>query len=242
VRLGALLGAIDAARPESLAEQARSYASTGYASLWSPQAIGRGFMLTDPFVALSVAATVTDGIELGTAVVQVPLYHPADLAHRVFSLMQASGNRSTESDFVAYSRDYRRRFVAFDTCLAELRAYFADGESGSANLSPWPAVRGGPPVLFGTWGGHVERAAAEFDGWIASATYRTPDQVVATLGRYRAAGGQRAIVSTIQVTADTDLGELGERLDRFAEAGFDDAVVMIMPGGPDPVDVRSLVD
>jgi len=50
------------------------------------------------------------------------------------------------------------------------------------------------------------------------------------------------VVSTIQLPPGTDLGELKAKLDRFAEAGFDDAVVMILPGGPSPESVRQLVD
>ena len=119
MRLGALLGPItDAGNGRFLADQARAYADAGFSSLWSAQAMNRGFMITDPFVALTVAATAVPGIELGTAILQVPLYHPMDLAHRVFSLQQVSGNRllfgvgagSTESDFAAFGRDYADRF------------------------------------------------------------------------------------------------------------------------------------
>ena len=103
-------------------------------------------------------------------------------------------------------------------------------------------MQGGSPLFLGSWGRGVERAAKEFDGWIASAHYRTVEQVIAALGRYRDAGGGRAVVSTIQLPAGTDLGELHDRLARFAEAGFDDAVVSILPGGPQPGAVRRLVD
>ena len=110
------------------------------------------------------------------------------------------------------------------------------------DVTPWPTVRGGPPLYLGTWGKGVERAAAAFDGWIASAHYRSADQVIAALGRYRQAGGGRAVVSTIQLPPGADLGELRAKLDRFSEAGFDDAVVLILPGGPSPGSVRQLVD
>jgi alkanesulfonate monooxygenase SsuD/methylene tetrahydromethanopterin reductase-like flavin-dependent oxidoreductase (luciferase family) len=250
MRLGALLGPIaDASNATALAEQARGFAAAGFTSLWSPQAIGRGFMLGDPFVTLSVAAAVTEAVEIGTAVVQVPLYHPVDLAHRVFSLRQICGDRlilgvgagSSEPDFAAFSRDYAARFKNFDDGVIALRSLFATGRLGDVDLSPWPATMAGPPLYLGSWGKGVLRAAAEFDGWIASANYRTPDQVVAALARYRQAGGGRAIVSTIQIPRGADLGELKAKLDRFAAAGFDDAVVMILPGGPDPATIRKLV-
>jgi alkanesulfonate monooxygenase SsuD/methylene tetrahydromethanopterin reductase-like flavin-dependent oxidoreductase (luciferase family) len=250
MRLGALLGpVVDAGDAKCLADQAKMFAGEGYTSLWSAQAIGRGFMVTDPFVALAAAAAVTDGVELGTAVLQVPLYHPMDLAHRVFSLQQLSGNRfifgvgagSTESDFNAYGREFTSRFSDFNASLEVLRQIFTSGGIGDNQLSPWPQIEGGPPIYYGTWGKGVVRAANEFDGWIASGHYRSVDEVCAALEKYRAAGGGRAIVSTLQVGADTDLGEFGDKLQRFAAAGFDDAVVMLLPGAPSPAEIRKLV-
>ena len=251
MRLGALLGPIaDASIANALAEQARRYAGDGMQSLWSAQAVGRGFMITDPFVALSVAATVADSVENGTAVVQVPLYHPVELAHRVLSLQQICGGRlifgvgagSTERDFAAFGRDYAGRFATLRSSVETLRTVFATGRAGDTDLSPWPVVMGGPPLFLGSWGNGVLRAAREYDGWIASANYRTPEQVVAALTAYRQAGGGRAIVSTIQVPPAADLGELKAKLDRFADAGFDDAVVMILPGGPSAADVCKLLN
>lgn len=251
MRLGALLGPVTGTSPRDfLAEQARTYADEGFDSLWSAQALGRGFMLPDPFVALSVAATAAADVEIGTAVVQAPLYHPMDLAHRIFSLQQICGDRlimglgagSTAADFTAFSRPFETRFEDFRTLAGSLREILRTGSGEHGDLSPWPSVRGGPPLFLGSWGRGVERAAREFDGWIASAHYRTAEQVIAALGRYRQAGGGRAVVSTIQLPAGTDLGDLRDRLARFAEAGFDDAVVLILPGGPAPDAVRRLVE
>lgn len=251
MKLGALLGPmLPTASAHFLAEQARTFEAEGFDSLWSVQAIGRGFAITDPFVALAVAATVTETVEIGTAVIQVPLYHPVDLAHRVFSLMQVCGDRfllgigagSTRKDFEAFDRDYANRFGVFTKSVAELRRILTDGTSGDVDLSPWPAVRGGPAILLGAWGGTgVERAAQSFDGWIASAAYRSPPEVIGALQRFRAAGGRRAIVSTIQLGASTDLGAARTMLGEFEAAGFDDAVVMLMPGGPSAKDVRRLL-
>ena len=250
MRLGALLGPVtDGDNPRALADQARAYVAEGFDSLWSAQAVGRGFMITDPFVTLSVAASVTEDVELGTAVLQVPLYQPVELAHRIFSLMQVCGGRfifgvgtgSTENDFAAFDRHFETRFKDFAASVAQLREVFADGKTGNVDLSPWPAVRGGPPLFLGSWGAGVERAAEHYDGWIASGHYRTPDEVIGALERYRAAGGGRAIVSTLLIGPDDDLGAKAEMLARFAAAGFDDAVVMIQPGGPAPAQVRALV-
>ena len=88
---------------------------------------------------------------------------------------------------------------------------------------------------------YKRQAARDFDGWIASARFRNAEELRARLDRYREAGGQRAIVTTILVTAKTDLGTLGERLQQYAEFGFDDAVIIFLPGAADPEGVRTLV-
>jgi alkanesulfonate monooxygenase SsuD/methylene tetrahydromethanopterin reductase-like flavin-dependent oxidoreductase (luciferase family) len=233
MRLGASLAHLSAGPPYAVAPWARRLVAAGFESLWVPQVIGRGSFVPDPFVTLAVAATATEGVELGTATVQVPLHHPADLAHRVRSLMSVCGDRlslgvspgSTAVDFETFDRDYRARFRAFDENLARLRVL----------LTPTPSV------LLGSWGAKVERAAREFDGWLAAASRRTADQIIAAHTRYRAAGGRRAIVCAIPLSSPADLGPTGELLQRFAEAGFDDAVVTIAPGGPAPERVRTIL-
>ena len=251
MRLGALLALIGSPdpAPSALADRARQLVGEGYESLWVPQAIGRGFMLSDPFVALTVAATATEGVELGTAVLQAPLYHPVDLAHRILSTMQVCGDRlriglgvgSTQRDFDSLDGDYESRFRRFGSDVERLRSLLATGASDEVELTPWPATRGGPPLLLGSWGAGVARAASDWDGWIASAMHRSPDEVLGALARYSAAGGGRAIVSTIRMLPSADLGEVQDELARYADAGFDDAVVFFLPGGPAPSEVRALV-
>ncbi len=241
MRLGALLVGRD---PENLHEEARQLEGDGYDSIWSAQAMGRGFFMTDPFVALSVAAGVTQRVELGTAILQVPLYNSTDIAVKAMSLNRVSGGRfllgigagSTKSDYAIHGEAFSERFSRFDECLADLRATLADGSAHGGSIG----ASDGPPLLFGTWGKNVQRAAHEFDGWIASGMHRTPEQCAAAIEVYRGSDGGRAIVSTIRVMPDTDLGELKETLAAYAEAGFDDAVVMILAEGKTS-QVRALV-
>ena len=47
MRLGALLGPVLDSGPNELAEQARMLAGEGFESLWTAQAVGRGFMIMD---------------------------------------------------------------------------------------------------------------------------------------------------------------------------------------------------
>ena len=250
IRLGALLGPItDASATHALADQARVFVGEGFESLWSAHGVGRGSMLTDPFIALTVAASVTEDVEIGSAIIQTPLYPAIDLAHKVLSLQQLCGDRlilgvgagSTEKDFDAYGRDYASRFKGFYESIKLLREGYIAGTEANAALSPWPGMEC-PRLFFGTWGAGVERAATEFDGWIASGHYRSVEDLREAFARYKTAGGGRSIVSTIILDKDTDLGALKERFAAYADIGFDDAVIMIFPGGPSAAEVRRLLD
>ncbi|MGI9322998.1 MAG: LLM class flavin-dependent oxidoreductase, partial [Pseudomonadales bacterium] len=247
MRLGALLGPIDPTNPDALAEQAKQLEAEGYDSLWSAQAVGRGNFMTDPFIALATAAAVTNRVELGTAILQLPLYHPTDIASKAYSLMQPSANRlllglgagSTQADHDVHGKDFAARFRQFNESLTELKQIFAGGEP-SEQLSAWQQVAAGPPLLYGTWGKGVARAANEFDGWIASGMNKTPDDLAKALPAYREAGGTRAMVSTILLTADHTLADIKNLLGRYNEIGFDDAIVMFLPGAPASAAVRDL--
>ncbi len=250
MKLGAILNVFDdPGNPKAISNRAHILADCGFESLWTAQAIGRGFMVHDPLMTLAVAAAVTDDILLGTAVLQVPLYHPLDLAHRVLCLKQMAGDRlvlgvgagSTEHDFNALNRSYGDRFRDFRRMMTELREIFATGSLDDKDLSPWPQVKGSPKLFLGSWGQGVIRAAHEYDGWIASAMYRSGDEIEAALRTYRQAGGETSVVSTIPIHAETDLGELNERLSRFADMGFDHAVIVQRGGGPPAEAIRRLL-
>ena len=250
MRLGVLVGqSPNPADPASFRDFARAIEGEGFDSIWAPQMIGRGMMALDPLAAMTAAATATDRVEVGTAILQLPLYQPVDLLHRVLSLRILAGKRltlgvgpgSTAADFEAFGRDHATRFKTFTATLATLRDGLASGKVGEVDLTPPPAVVGRQRMIYGTWGKGVERAAREFDGWVASAFHRTDDEVVGALPRYRAAGGERAIASSIVFPPGGDSGELKARLQRFAEAGFDDAVVAVVAGPPALAVVRGLL-
>lgn len=247
MRLGATLTQLSTGPARPLADWARELVDAGFDSLWTPHIIGRGTLIPDPFVALATAAAATDGIELGTATLQVPLFHPAELAYRILSLQAVCGDRltlglspgSTDTDYATLDHDYSNRFDTFYRNLTRLRGLLDTGRDAEAVLTDQPSGR--PKLLLGSWGKNVDRAAREFDGWLASGYRRTPDQIIEALARFRMAGGGRAMVCAIQVSSEADLAPVGEQLRRYREAGFDDAVVVIEPGGPTPADVRALL-
>ncbi len=230
---------------------ARLVERLGFDSLWCFDAIGRGFILPDPLIAVSVAASVTERLTLGTCILQVPLRRPVELAHRILTaslvcqdrLLLGVGAGSTKTDFEAMGLDYGRRMQDFDEALTVMRRLWRGDQVGAANLTPWPATLGGPKLLIGSWSGKqwIPRAATEFDGWIASAAKTSFATLADGIRRYRAAGGTRAIVTNIAVDLDQPTTALAddmsfhlrcgheaaaERLQRLAGLGFDDAILV----------------
>ena len=251
--------------PSGLADGARRLADAGFDSIWVFESVARGVMLPDPLVALAVAATVTAPevvgrrVELGTGVLQVPLRHPVALGHRLLTTRLVCGDRllvgvgagSTHADFAAVDVPYRERFARFEAAVPVLRDLLAAGRTGDIDITPWPEALGGTPLLLGTWGAGVARAATDFDGWVASAAKRTDAEVADAMARYRAAGGTgRTVVTNVRAAGGAGLadraegewlGPLGERLAGFAELGFDDAVVVLSPGAERLPDIRALL-
>ncbi len=246
MRLGATLVHLSGGPQYETVPWARRLEAAGFESLWTPQTVGRGAFVPDPLVTLAAAAAAPRDVELGTATLQLPLYHPADVAFRLLSLMTICGDRltlgvspgSTATDYAAFDRDFGTRFAVFRRDVDRLRVLLERGRDDLVDLGP---ALGRPPLLLGSWGANVERAAREFDGWLVTASRRTFDQIVEAYERFRAAGGKRAIVCTVPVDRGDDLDATGDLLRRYAEIGFDDAVVLIGPDGPAPEDVRALL-
>jgi alkanesulfonate monooxygenase SsuD/methylene tetrahydromethanopterin reductase-like flavin-dependent oxidoreductase (luciferase family) len=239
-------------RPETLAEGARRIEATGFDSAWVFDSIGRGFLLPDPMIALSVAATVTRKIELGTGVLQIPLRNTVDFAHRILTAHLICGGRlrlgvgagSTAADFAALGMDFDSRFRRLDESLATMRKLWAGERVGEAQLGTWPVTAGGPPIFIGSWAGSrwIERAAREFDGWVGSGARSSWKKVHDGIARFRSLGGKRAILTNVVVrldgpTASTENPDdpfdlacppsvARERLARIRDLGYDDVVLV----------------
>src|SRR5712692_3714932 len=192
---------------EYLSGLARQVEARGFAGLWLTDAFGRGWPTLDPIVGMSVVAAVTSRIEIGTCVLQVPVRHPVELAHRVESLYALTGNRlqlgvgsgSTQADFDLVGLDYTQRFKLLMSGLDTMgQAWRGETLPGGA-LTPWPGTEGGPSVLLGAWRNKrwIVYAAEECAGWIASGLYSQPEELAAGMKIYRDAGGKRAILANV---------------------------------------------
>jgi alkanesulfonate monooxygenase SsuD/methylene tetrahydromethanopterin reductase-like flavin-dependent oxidoreductase (luciferase family) len=236
-----------------LVDLARQVEKRGFAGLWLTDSFGRGRPTLDPVVGMSVVAAVTSRIEIGTCVLQVPVRHPVELAHRIASLYALTGSRlqlgvgsgSTQADFDIVGLDYAQRFKLLMSGLETMaKAWRGEPVPGGA-LTPWPGTEGGPAVLLGAWRNKrwIVYAAEECAGWIASGLYSQPEELSAGMKIYRDAGGKRAILSNVIValegsteaaqraaTATVTLtggdAEARDRLRRIKEVGFDDVLCM----------------
>ncbi len=255
-------------RPETLAEGARRIEAAGFDSAWVFDSLGRGFLLPDPLIALSVAATVTQKIELGTGVLQIPLRNTVDFAHRILTAHLICGGRlrlgvgagSTPADFAALGMDFASRFRRLDESLTTMKKLWSGERVGDAELGTWPAAAGGPPIFIGSWAGSrwIERAAREFDGWVGSGARSSWKKVTDGIARFKSLGGKRAILTNVVVRLDSataspegpdDPFDLAcppevarQRLARIRDLGYDDVVLVSRRQDPDHLkQLRALV-
>ncbi len=197
---------------EYLAGLARQVEARGFAGLWLTDSFGRGRPTLDPIVGMSVVAAVTSKIEIGTCVLQVPVRHPVELAHRIELLYALTGSRlqlgvgsgSTQADFDLVGLDYDERFKLLMSALDTMGKAWRGEPLPGGRLTPWPGTEGGPAVLLGAWRNKrwIVYAAEQCAGWIASGLYPKPEELEAGMQMYRGAGGKRAILSNVIIALD----------------------------------------
>lgn len=248
---------------------ARRVESLGFAGFWTTDAFARGHATVDPLLLLSALCDTTKRIELGTCVVQVPLRHPVEHAHRAQTLNLLSrgrfrfgvGSGSTRHDFDAVQVDYERRFKLLPEYLAIMRKVWAGEPVHGPALTVWPGTEGGPQVFLGAWRSPrwIDLAARHCHGWIASGIYAALDDLPIGLDMFRKAGGQRALLANIftdlrpdppdrpliarsKVTLVCGKSEARDRLRRIEDLGFDDALMIVPFGVPEMLDeIRELL-
>ena len=240
----------------------------GFAGLWTTDAFGRGFPTVDPLMLLSTLCDATKTIELGTCVVQVPIRHPVELAHRVQTLNLLSrgrlrlgvGSGSTKDDFDVVGADYEARFKALPGLIDTMqRSWRGEGVNGPS-VQVWPGTAGGPPVLLGAWRSpRWIELASKLQGWIASGIHTRWEDLELGLKMYRQAGGTRAVVANIftDFRSQPELNPMIEharislictpaearlRLRRLADLGIDDALLVCPFGAPEQLEtIRGLI-
>jgi alkanesulfonate monooxygenase SsuD/methylene tetrahydromethanopterin reductase-like flavin-dependent oxidoreductase (luciferase family) len=240
-----------------MADYARRLEASGFPGIWVGDALGRGHATLDPLTALAAVCTVTQRVELGIAVLQVPLRNPIELAHRVQSVQALSGNRlrlgvgsgSTRADFELLGADYDQRFRTLMRSLDIMRQTWRGEAVNGGTLSPWPGCEGGPPILLGAWRSPrwIGYAARECQGWTPSGRFSSWEDLETGMRLYRDAGGTNAVLANVAV----DLSERPEsmelakvahvslicppeearrRMKRIEQLGFDEVLLISHPG------------
>jgi alkanesulfonate monooxygenase SsuD/methylene tetrahydromethanopterin reductase-like flavin-dependent oxidoreductase (luciferase family) len=232
--------------------------------IWVTDAFGRGRATLDPYGVLGVLCATTKKIELGSCIIQVPIRHPIEHAHRVQTINLLSNGRfrfgvgtgSTRADFDVVQADFDSRYKVLPGMLEDMRkAWNGEPVHGPA-LSVWPGTEGGPQVLLGAW--RSQRwinLAARLDGWISSGIHSKWEDLEIGLRMYREAGGKRAVVAnifadfrsspetspvgrplTISLIGQTP-AEAKDRLKRLADLGVDDALIVCPFDDPSQLEI-----
>ncbi|MGE0821466.1 MAG: LLM class F420-dependent oxidoreductase [Candidatus Binatia bacterium] len=199
MEVGILMTATE--RTGDIAEIARQVEQCGFESLWIPEhpvipvgfktpvPIGSGPLpehynrWADPFITLTVAATVTKRIKLATGICLLPEREPLMTAKVIASLDRYSGGRVVLGVGAGWLREetevmgaqFKTRWRRLRETAEAMRACWTQKEpSYQGELIQFPPVRcepkpiqkSGPPILLG---GHtpkaLERVAQHYDGW-----------------------------------------------------------------------------
>jgi len=236
-----------------MADYARRIEAADFPGIWVGDSLGRGRPTLDPLIELSVLAAVTERVELGISVLQLPLRNPIELAHRVQSVQALSGNRlrlgvgsgSTRADFELLGYDYDRRFGIMKRSLETMRrAWRGEPTNAGGVLSLWPECEGGPPILMGAWRSPrwITFAAQECQGWTPSGRYSSWDDLEHGMRIYRDAGGTNAVLANVAIDLAGRPGsealaevatslvctpdEAKRRMRRFKDIGFDEVLLV----------------
>lgn len=267
------------ARSGDVAEIARTLEATGYESLWIPEhpVIPVGFKTpvpgggnfklpehygrwVDPFIALTIAATATKRIKLGTGICLLPEREPIITAKAVASLDLYSGGRVVLGIGAGWLREetetmgtrFGLRWKRLRETVEAMRVLWTQPEPSyegelvrfpRVRCEPKPVQKGGPPVLLGAHGPKaLERAARYCDGWMP--IVQNPQSFkrdVLTLRKLAAENGRDP--DSLQLTAIVDPRENGPSLDdlkQYRDAGASRVIVFSQPIAIEMADGRAL--
>jgi alkanesulfonate monooxygenase SsuD/methylene tetrahydromethanopterin reductase-like flavin-dependent oxidoreductase (luciferase family) len=251
IRISAAMAA-DGGLMDRLTSFARQVERRGFPGIWIGDSLGRGRPTLDSLQVLTALAAVTATVELGISVLQLPLRHPVELAHRVQSLQAMSNNRlilgvgsgSTRDDFELLGYDYDHRFRTFKNDLDIMNTVWGGEPVNGGRLAIWPGCKGGPPVLIGAWRNPrwITYAAREAQGWTPSGRYSNLEDLECGMKVYRDQGGTNAVLANCSVDLEerpesAELARLASvnficppeearrRIRRVEEMGFDEILI-----------------
>jgi probable F420-dependent oxidoreductase len=267
------------AQSGDLAEIARQVEALGFDSLWLPEhpviPIERKTPFpgakdgqlpehynrwVDPFIGLTVAATVTKTIKLGTGICLLPERDPLVTAKVIASLDLYSGGRVVLGVGAGWLREetevmgmrFGLRWKRLRETVEAMRVLWTQTEASyqgelvrfpAVRCEPKPVQKPCPPVLLGAHGHKaLERVARSYDGWfplVQSSEVLKKD--VATLRKLALEAGRNP--DSLQVTAIVDAQDGGPSVDelkRYQDAGASRVIVFSQQMGTEAADGRAL--
>jgi alkanesulfonate monooxygenase SsuD/methylene tetrahydromethanopterin reductase-like flavin-dependent oxidoreductase (luciferase family) len=260
----------DSGLMDSITDFGHQVEARGFPSIWVGDSLGRGRATLDSLQVLTALAAVTRRIDLGVAVLQLPLRNPIELAHRVQSLQAMSNNRlilgvgsgSTRDDFELLGYDYDHRFRAFKNALEIMHRVWNGEPVNGGTLSTWPGCKGGPPMLIGAWRSPrwITYAAKEAQGWTPSGRFSSWEDLEHGMKIYREAGGKNAVLANCSIDLaerpeSTELAKVASvnficppeearrRIKRVEQLGFEEILIGSQFGAIEEIErVRDFLD
>ena len=245
------------AQPEQAVRIARHAEAAGFESLWtgehlalpSPRPSGFGIDPQLPFLdtvaALTLLATATERVKLGTGIIILPLHHPVILAKQLATVDLISSGRLiagfgagyVEAEFDAVGVELGDRGELMDEYLDALHQLWTAPEPRMAGrhvsfqgigAEPRPLRPGGPPIVLGGVAPAARRrVVTRANGWYAFNT--TPDWVEEAIGVIRGdeeRWGRPAELGRLELTV-TPTGPFDRSVvERYRELGVDRLVLL----------------
>ncbi len=266
------------AQSGDLAEYARKIEALGFDSLWIPEhpvipighktpfPIGDGKLpdhynrWADPFIALTVAATVTTQLKLGTAICLLPEREPLMTAKVIASLDLYSRGRVLIGAGAGWLREetevmgtnFRLRWKRMREVVEAMRVLWTQAEASYAGetvrfpavrCEPKPVQKNGPPILLGAHGPKaLERVARTYDGWLP--LVQSPEQFqkdVTEIRRLAREIGRNP--DTLQFTIIVEPSQDGpstDELKRYRDAGAERVIVFSQRMGSEIADGKGM--
>jgi len=199
----------------------------------------------DPFIALTVAAGVTNRIKLGTGICLLSERDPVVTAKVIASLDLYSNGRVILGVGGGWLREeievmgipFRLRWKRLRETVEAMRLLWTQTEASyegeliqfpAVRCEPKPVQRNGPPVLLGAHGRRaIERVARSYDGWFPLA--QSPQALgaeIAALRKLVKEAGRDPDSVPVTPIVDPENGNLSvDRLKQYQAAGVSGVVV-----------------
>ncbi|TDB86418.1 LLM class flavin-dependent oxidoreductase [Actinomadura sp. 7K534] len=207
---------------QGVVDQVRRTAEYGFAGYWAPMLTGH-----DTLTAFAVAGREVPGIELGTAVVPMPLRPPYALAQQVATVQEVLGGRLALGIGPSHEALVRDAFgLEWPPPIAATRRYVADlaavmtGRDGRRVAVPGATSAAPPPILLGAVNPAMARLAAEVAAGVVTwaAGPRTVTEVIRPALDGRPAGSPFRIVAALPVCVTGDAAEARSHIHRVLGA------------------------